>query len=93
MEWTGGAGSEGIFEETFPMKERPERMRARAGLKPEQECQIKNTFRLSKESLLFEKIIAREGKGLSQPKRETEQSLSSICGGRGWGVLRAEGSW
>lgn len=28
-------GREGIFEETFPVKERPERMRARAGLKVE----------------------------------------------------------
>ena len=26
-------GREGIFEETFAVKERPERMRARAGLK------------------------------------------------------------
>lgn len=93
MEWTGGAGSEGIFEETFPVKERPEWMRARAGLKPEQECQIENTLRLSKERLLFEKIIAREGKGLLLSKRETEQSLSStlrrqrVRGSQGWREL------
>lgn len=54
---------------------------------------IKNTFRLSKERLLSEKIIAREGKGLLQPKRETEQSLSStlrrqrVRGSQGWREL------
>lgn len=55
-------GREGIFEETFPVKERPERMRATVGLKVEG-CKNKNqTFRLSKERRLSERIIIREGK-------------------------------